>query len=96
MRNKVVILVGLLLICAGLLFVNMKHLQMVHDREVRQRALQTQLEANNARIDALHKQVVEQNTQLLAQCKVGVDSWNKLTPLQQKTQPKPDCELSFQ
>lgn len=95
MKNKIVIGAGLALLVASLLFVSATYDQH-HRSAVRQlQAQQAVVEENSRKVAVLTKEVTEDRDALLAQCRVGVDSWNKLTPAQQKTQAKPDCDLSF-
>jgi uncharacterized protein YqfA (UPF0365 family) len=95
MKNKVLIIVGLLLVIAGLALADVKYEQRHREQVRQQQVLQQQIATNTAKVVELNKEVTADRDALLAQCKVGVDSWAKLTPVQQKTQPKPDCELSF-
>lgn len=95
MKNKIIVVLGVAVLAVALLFAVANYNQN-HKASVRQlQAQQAAVDANSRRVAELTKQVTEDRDALLAQCKVGVDSWNKLTPAQQKTQAKPDCDLSF-
>lgn len=95
MKNKLLVAAAILVLVAGVLFATARHNQ----KEAQVKAVAAQ-QAKDAKVEsdkqvAVYKDTVEQLNAEKVQCEAGVAAWKLLTPALQKTQAKPDCELSF-
>lgn len=99
MKEKIVLFLAVALVTGATFFAVVKHDERQREVIAVATAAQHKAELEQAASSAAQlqasKDAAELNSALLLQCQVGVEAWDKLSTPLQKTQPKPDCELSF-